>query len=208
MIKPGELTLRGQLDLADMLRPAVQPGSEIDYEYPPEVVTVSFKRIAENATLATRRAEQIIRYLAEGLTCLVHLALRRAKGRSRRIRMTTTDGKAAIDRRVDDKRRQPPAAFAAPSAARAVGRSEREGNGYRRSNAARRSSKVGAGPAATASFSARRPHALSATQFTGGAETSARTCRTSSIAITPPSCATSLIRASRSIQTIFHTPWC
>ena len=38
----GELTLRGQLELADMLRPAVQPGSKIDYEYPPESVTVAF----------------------------------------------------------------------------------------------------------------------------------------------------------------------
>ena len=36
--RPGELTLRGQLDLTDMLRPAVQPGSKIDYEYPPESV--------------------------------------------------------------------------------------------------------------------------------------------------------------------------
>ena len=39
---PGELTLRAKLDLTDMLRPAVQPGSKIDYEWPPEVVTVAF----------------------------------------------------------------------------------------------------------------------------------------------------------------------
>jgi putative heme-binding domain-containing protein len=42
MTEPGELTLRGKLDLTDMLRPAVQPGSKIDYEYPPESVTVTF----------------------------------------------------------------------------------------------------------------------------------------------------------------------
>jgi putative heme-binding domain-containing protein len=42
MAGPGELMLRGQLDLVDMLRPAVQPGSKIDYEYPPEAVTVAF----------------------------------------------------------------------------------------------------------------------------------------------------------------------
>jgi putative heme-binding domain-containing protein len=42
MGKPGELRLRAQLDLTDMLRPAVQPGSRLDYEWPPETVTVSF----------------------------------------------------------------------------------------------------------------------------------------------------------------------
>jgi putative heme-binding domain-containing protein len=40
--EPGELTLRGRINLNDMLRPAVQPGSKLDYEYPPEVVTLSF----------------------------------------------------------------------------------------------------------------------------------------------------------------------
>lgn len=41
MEEPGEITLCGQLDLRDMLRPAIQPGSKIDYEYPPESVTVT-----------------------------------------------------------------------------------------------------------------------------------------------------------------------
>jgi len=47
----GELTLRGQLDLTDMLRPAVQPGSKIDYEYPPESVTVTFTTASPKAEL-------------------------------------------------------------------------------------------------------------------------------------------------------------
>lgn len=47
----GELVLRGQLDLTDMLRPAIQPGSKIDYEYPPESPTVTFKTSSPNATL-------------------------------------------------------------------------------------------------------------------------------------------------------------
>ncbi len=42
MARPGELRLRAKLDLTDMLRPAVQPGSRIDYEWPPEVVTMKF----------------------------------------------------------------------------------------------------------------------------------------------------------------------
>ena len=40
--KPGDLVLKAQLNLTDMLRPAVQPGAKIDYELPPEKVTVVF----------------------------------------------------------------------------------------------------------------------------------------------------------------------
>jgi putative heme-binding domain-containing protein len=39
----GTLRLRGQLDLWQMLRAATQPGSKLDYEYPPENVTVIFR---------------------------------------------------------------------------------------------------------------------------------------------------------------------
>jgi hypothetical protein len=39
--RPGVLRLRTQLNLTDMLRPAIQPGSKIDYEWPPEEVTVT-----------------------------------------------------------------------------------------------------------------------------------------------------------------------
>ena len=61
--KPGKLVLRAQLDLTDMLRPAVQPGSQIDFEWPPETVTVRFESSGtlhvsaqETATLGVRNA--------------------------------------------------------------------------------------------------------------------------------------------------------
>ncbi|MSU57215.1 MAG: c-type cytochrome [Pedosphaera sp.] len=38
--KQGTLTLRAQLDLYSMLHPAVQPDAKLDYEYPPERVTL------------------------------------------------------------------------------------------------------------------------------------------------------------------------
>ncbi len=44
--KPGKLTLRAQLDLWSMLHPMVQPGAKLDYEYPPETVTVGLKSAA------------------------------------------------------------------------------------------------------------------------------------------------------------------
>lgn len=42
MKKPGELTLKTQLDLTNMLWPEVQPGSKIDYELPKEQVDLTF----------------------------------------------------------------------------------------------------------------------------------------------------------------------
>jgi putative heme-binding domain-containing protein len=39
----GQLTLRGQLDLWQMLQPATQPGSQLDYVPEPETVTVVFR---------------------------------------------------------------------------------------------------------------------------------------------------------------------
>ncbi len=41
--QPGTLTLRTQLNLWQMLRPAVQPGARIDYDWPAELVTVVFR---------------------------------------------------------------------------------------------------------------------------------------------------------------------
>jgi putative heme-binding domain-containing protein len=43
---PGKLILAGQLDLWQMLQPAVQPGSKLDYERPVEQVTVVFNSSA------------------------------------------------------------------------------------------------------------------------------------------------------------------
>jgi putative heme-binding domain-containing protein len=39
--RPGRLTLRARLDLKDLLRPAVQPGSRVDEPLPPERVSLS-----------------------------------------------------------------------------------------------------------------------------------------------------------------------
>jgi putative heme-binding domain-containing protein len=41
--KRGTLVLRGQLDLWSMLHPAIQPGGQLGFEYPPEKVTVVLK---------------------------------------------------------------------------------------------------------------------------------------------------------------------
>lgn len=42
LAQPGSISLRCQMDLARMLRPAVQPGSKVDYELPPEEVVLTF----------------------------------------------------------------------------------------------------------------------------------------------------------------------
>jgi putative heme-binding domain-containing protein len=41
--QPGTLSLKARLDLWHMLRPAVQPGSKLDHEPPPEQVTLTFR---------------------------------------------------------------------------------------------------------------------------------------------------------------------
>jgi putative heme-binding domain-containing protein len=63
MEQPGVLTLRGQFDLTDMLRPAVQPGAQLDYEYPPETVSVAFAssnrlELVAPTNAATKQAEK------------------------------------------------------------------------------------------------------------------------------------------------------
>src|SRR5439155_15587665 len=58
MIKrPGTLVLRSRLNLWQMLHPAVQPGSKLDYTPNPEVVTLTFR--AANAFTLRAAGETI-----------------------------------------------------------------------------------------------------------------------------------------------------
>ncbi len=52
----GKLTLRCKLDLWQMLRPAVQPGSTLDYTLPPEQVTIVFR---SDETFAVKVAGEV-----------------------------------------------------------------------------------------------------------------------------------------------------
>lgn len=54
--QPGMLTLRTRLDLHDILRPAVQPGSTLDHRWPAETVTVTF-RAPVGLEVEARRSE-------------------------------------------------------------------------------------------------------------------------------------------------------
>jgi putative heme-binding domain-containing protein len=53
----GQLALGTQLNLTDMLRPAVQPGSKIDYELPAETVALAYETYCE-ATFTARAATE------------------------------------------------------------------------------------------------------------------------------------------------------
>jgi putative heme-binding domain-containing protein len=55
--RPGKLTLKSQLDLWQMLRPAVQPGSSLDYTLPPEEVTLD---IRADRALGVRSAAGVV----------------------------------------------------------------------------------------------------------------------------------------------------
>jgi putative heme-binding domain-containing protein len=69
--KKGTLVLRAQLDVWQMLHPAVQPGSKLDYEYPPEKVTLVFRsnmRIDASSQPKTAQSnEHEIRITAESV---------------------------------------------------------------------------------------------------------------------------------------------
>jgi putative heme-binding domain-containing protein len=59
--QPGRLVLRGQLNLWQMLQPAIQPGSTIDYERPRETVKVVFSGSFRNeAPIASARSNPIM----------------------------------------------------------------------------------------------------------------------------------------------------
>ncbi|HEY3899739.1 MAG TPA: ThuA domain-containing protein [Chthoniobacter sp.] len=62
LTQAGKLTLRGQLDLYEMLQPTIQPGAKLDYERPPETVNVRVEASAPftiaSGPAAARDAEQ------------------------------------------------------------------------------------------------------------------------------------------------------
>ncbi len=67
--RPGTLKIRGQLDLWQMLRPAIQPGSELDYAYAEETVTVVLQSkspmtVTANSMKVTRLSDREVHLTA------------------------------------------------------------------------------------------------------------------------------------------------
>ena len=56
---PGRLSLAARLDLQNLLRPAVQPGSTLDHEWPPERGTITFTADRECVVTATLAGESL-----------------------------------------------------------------------------------------------------------------------------------------------------
>ncbi len=55
----GPLTLKAQLTLTDMLRPAVQPGSKIDHELPAEQVTFGYVASASRVDVTAANSGRV-----------------------------------------------------------------------------------------------------------------------------------------------------
>src|SRR6185295_9857601 len=55
--KKGALTLHARLDLYSMLHPAVQPDAKLDYEYPPESVTLVLK---SDSKLSLKAGDKVV----------------------------------------------------------------------------------------------------------------------------------------------------
>jgi putative heme-binding domain-containing protein len=58
--RPGKLTLRTKVNVWDMLRPAVQPGSKIDYEWPPEEVTLVLRSNVDLEVKQAGKSEPVV----------------------------------------------------------------------------------------------------------------------------------------------------
>src|SRR5262249_51670541 len=69
----GELTLRTTLNLRDMLRPQVQPGSRLDYVLPPERVTLTFRSRAGFAVKVAAGAVAVKKEEKDGYAATVSL---------------------------------------------------------------------------------------------------------------------------------------
>ena len=173
MEKPGELTLKAQLNLTDMLRPAVQPGSKIDYELPAETVTLAFESshgdaVDSRASTADRRVDQ------DSRARHASVELRSPKPGRRSRSTIRLDGAHAgtpslIVRVHAPTRGQAAAPAAAPPRARAVGRHQGRPRQAGRARAGRRNSTAAAGRAGGRCSSATRRRAPSATPSTARA---------------------------------------
>ncbi|HEY7309161.1 MAG TPA: ThuA domain-containing protein [Gemmataceae bacterium] len=96
MKQPGRLTLRGQLDLWQMLRPAVQLGSTIGYTLPDEEVTLTFTASGP-LTLKTPAGERIAEKGEDG-RCRARVTLRPKEGEPLPVELTLdTSGETALD---------------------------------------------------------------------------------------------------------------
>jgi putative heme-binding domain-containing protein len=84
MDSPGRLTLRTKIDVRDMLRPAVQPGSKLDYTLPPERVTLAFNANVPLQLRVDGKPQSGTRFtLPEGHAELVAVEIMLATGKER-----------------------------------------------------------------------------------------------------------------------------
>src|SRR5262249_19227751 len=93
--RPGKLTLRTQLDLWQMLRPAVQPGSRLEYTLPPEDMTVTF---TGSGPLDVKAPGGRVETRAGGRPTLVlHVQPKEGEWLPVEITLTTGGGSPALD---------------------------------------------------------------------------------------------------------------
>jgi putative heme-binding domain-containing protein len=91
--RPGTLVLKGRLDLKQMLQPAIQPGSKLDYEYPPETVTLTVRggpslRLESPGAEVTSEPGGVARLRATPGTAWIPFTLSTATGRGTDLSLT------------------------------------------------------------------------------------------------------------------------
>ncbi|MFO0907523.1 MAG: PQQ-dependent sugar dehydrogenase [Isosphaeraceae bacterium] len=110
--RPGRMVLRTRLDLAHLLRPAVQPGSKLDDELPPETATLVFRA---SGALAVRSGSTQGTVIPEaGTGQRVELSLVAPDGRFVDLEVTLATGPATrldVDFHTNDDARTRPLAL-------------------------------------------------------------------------------------------------
>ncbi len=100
LARAGTISLRGQLDLGLMLYPEIQEGSRIDWEYPPETVTVTLD--AARPFRSTVGAETITASATEARYVSRHVVVSR-RGTRATLGITFDAGEGDADLRVSWK---------------------------------------------------------------------------------------------------------
>ncbi len=95
----GTLTLETQLDLRDLVHPAVQPGSKLDHEWPDDVVILKISGSLPAPAQASGEAKPVVEFARSDKTSVSQVTLRGKldKPTSLRIKVTTGPGAGLMD---------------------------------------------------------------------------------------------------------------
>lgn len=97
--KAGKLTLAGRLNLKDFLRPAIQPGSQIDYQLPAEQIEFEFEARGPQISLSVAGGDEskLTRDSMSGTLRLLTQSVRKSATETTDVKLQLTKGKGPTE---------------------------------------------------------------------------------------------------------------